>query len=52
MARRNVPAYMLAICCAGLGKDDEALVWLENACEELSAESPFVNIDPSRLLCG
>jgi hypothetical protein len=46
MAQRNLPAYMLAICYADLGKNDEALVWLENACEEHSAESPFVNVDP------
>jgi TolB-like protein/Flp pilus assembly protein TadD len=46
MVQRNVPAYMLAICYAGLGKHDEALVWLGNACEDHSAESPFVNVDP------
>jgi TolB-like protein/Flp pilus assembly protein TadD len=46
MVQRNVPAYMLAICFVGLGKKDEALAWLARACEEHSAESPFVNVDP------
>jgi TolB-like protein/Flp pilus assembly protein TadD len=46
MARRHVPAYLLAICYAGLGKKDQALDWLVRACEERSAESPFVSADP------
>ena len=46
MAQRYVPAYMVAICYAGLGKKDEALAWLLRACEERSAEAPFVNVDP------
>jgi tetratricopeptide (TPR) repeat protein len=46
MAQRYVPAYMVAVCYAGLGKKDEALAWLTRACEERSAESPFVNVDP------
>lgn len=46
MAQRYVPAYMVAICYVGLGKTDEALSWLRRACEERSAESPFVNVDP------
>ena len=41
-----VPAYLLAICYVGLGKKDKALAWLVRACEELSAESPFVSADP------
>lgn len=47
MSRRHVPAYMLAVCYTGLGKKDEALDWLARACEEHSAEAPFiVNADP------
>ena len=45
-AQRYVPAYMLAICYVGLGQKNEALTWLKRACEERSAESPFVNVDP------
>ena len=46
MVNRYVPSYMVAICYVGLGKKDEALTWLTRACEERSAESPFVNVDP------
>lgn len=46
MLQRYVPAYMVAICYVGLGKRDEAISWLTRACEEHSAESPFVNVDP------
>jgi TolB-like protein/Flp pilus assembly protein TadD len=46
MVQRTAPAYMLAICFVGLEKKDEALTWLTRACEEHSAESPFVNVDP------
>jgi len=46
MVQRYVPPYMVAICYAGLGKKDEALTWLTRACEERSAESPFINVDP------
>lgn len=46
MAQRYVPAHIVAICYAGLGKKDEALAWLARACQEHSAESPFVNVDP------
>jgi hypothetical protein len=37
---------MVAICYVGLGRKDEALTWLTRACEERSAEIPFVNVDP------
>ena len=46
MARRHVPAYLLAICYVGLGEKDQALDWLVRTCEENSAESPFVSADP------
>jgi len=52
MAQKYVPPYMVAICYAGLGKNDEALSWLKRACEERSAETPFVNVDPRLAALG
>jgi hypothetical protein len=46
MVKRYVPAYAVAICYVGLGKQHDALAWLTKACEERSAESPLVNVDP------
>lgn len=46
MARQHVPGYMVAICYVGLWKKEEALAWLSRACDERSAESPFLNVDP------
>jgi len=47
MSRRGyVASSDFAIVNAGLGNRDQAIAWLERACEERDAHLPHLNVDP------
>jgi TolB-like protein/Flp pilus assembly protein TadD len=41
-----VASSNFAIVCAGLGERDQAIAWLERACEERDSHLPHLNVDP------
>jgi serine/threonine-protein kinase len=45
-AKRYVPPHNIAMVNNGLGEKDEALAWLEKACEERDVRLTFLKIDP------
>ena len=44
--RAYVPAYDIALVCAGLGWKDQAFALLSQACEERSGWIAYLNVDP------
>ena len=44
--RHYVPAYHLAIVCAGLGETDPAFAWLEKAHGERDGFLTYLKVDP------
>jgi len=44
--RCYVPAYHLAIVCAGLGETDQAFAWLEKAHGERDGFLTYLKVDP------
>jgi TolB-like protein/DNA-binding winged helix-turn-helix (wHTH) protein/Tfp pilus assembly protein PilF len=44
--RRYVPPYDLAATCAGLGRKDQALKWLQKAYEERASYFHDINVEP------
>ena len=45
-SRRYVPAYDIALVCAGLGWKDQALGYLSQARQERSGWMTYINVDP------
>jgi hypothetical protein len=45
-ARAYVPAYDIALVCAGLGRKDQALAFLFQAYEERSGWIAYLRVDP------
>jgi tetratricopeptide (TPR) repeat protein len=44
--QRYVSPFMIALLCAGLGKTDEAIDWLNKAFEEHDPQLIWVHLDP------
>lgn len=44
--QRYVPPHNIAMIYNGLGEKDEALAWLEKACEERDVRLTFLKVDP------
>lgn len=44
--QRYVGSSDFAIVNAGLGERDQAICWLERACDERDAHVPFLHVDP------
>jgi class 3 adenylate cyclase/TolB-like protein/Tfp pilus assembly protein PilF len=43
---RYIPSYWIALVFTGLGDVDQAMAWLERACEERSSWIVWINVEP------
>jgi serine/threonine-protein kinase len=44
--QRYIASSDFALVHAGLGERDQAIQWLERACEERDSHAPAINVDP------